>query len=279
MSQTFPCPLSEYENILYFLDRVKPNHVGFYLSFENTEQKDCGLYTVNQTGKILNKSKLYNIGSYRFNRFNCRDDMIMIAHGVSVVTATVVSKSIYGFSKIIAGNYPNQKIAIDAETSGVDNRWLFDSIHGIPKSFQTETIENGKRIFYPVQTKKVNEGESLSQIAKRITGSINNWKILWAMNSHKITDPNKIIEGNYITVPGEIKKWEEIDKSEFANYIDASISIYRTSLLENLIKFLCEDNMFSESEPNICKVPVFSEIGELNSFWMKPIDIHPFLPD
>lgn len=48
----------------------------------------------------------------------------------------------------------------------------------------------------------VKAGDSLSKIAKALTGDLNNWKAIYEANKDTITDPNVIRPGQVLRIPG-----------------------------------------------------------------------------
>jgi nucleoid-associated protein YgaU len=48
----------------------------------------------------------------------------------------------------------------------------------------------------------VKAGDSLSKIAKALTGDLNNWKAIYEANKDTIKDPNVIRPGQVIRIPG-----------------------------------------------------------------------------
>ncbi|HEX5819183.1 MAG TPA: LysM peptidoglycan-binding domain-containing protein [Gemmatimonadales bacterium] len=48
----------------------------------------------------------------------------------------------------------------------------------------------------------VKAGDSLSKIAKALTGDLNNWKAIYEANKDTIKDPNVIHAGQVLRIPG-----------------------------------------------------------------------------
>jgi nucleoid-associated protein YgaU len=52
------------------------------------------------------------------------------------------------------------------------------------------------------RTYTVKAGDSLSKIAKALTGDLNNWKAIYEANRDTIKDPNVIHAGQVLRIPG-----------------------------------------------------------------------------
>jgi len=87
--------------------------------------------------------------------------------------------------------YPDIVDSYDVEKIGED-RFLLEEEKDLESAIRVETME------YTIQ-----EGDSLSRIAKEYLGAAHRWQYLYELNKDRIKDPNKLRKGQRIIIPIE----------------------------------------------------------------------------
>lgn len=224
-------------------------------SSNKIEKQDCKLYDMSEQG-VLDESKII-MEKYTMD---CVGDATYFAHTIAEFIE-ISSKNALGFNKFLFRSSPDEKIAALSKKNIFGLSFLIAN-STVMKDLITTSEEpqavawQKKFIPYPVTTYVVKDGDTLWDVAEEISGSGDNWPVIWVLNGDKLPTARDLVAGQHIAVPAVIENWEYADIQR-QGIESISLERYQTKELTSLVGKICADAAVLSAE-SYCFLPKFS---------------------
>jgi hypothetical protein len=166
-----------------------------------------------------------------------------------------------GADRLLFSNHPNPEVAKAYQAVPASKALLFTLTHGDVPIFELALMKNFERIPYPVKTYKVQDKDTLGSIARRLTGSYNNWPTIWAINRQVVEDPKRLTIGMELSVPEEVDSWVAQSDQNSKTAPDSEMEQSQKALAD-YVKRACS-NFPELAREKGCQVPSFK-----SNVWM-----------
>ena len=195
------------EELLKFMVNNQVEIVSFLYDYNETlgveHNSDCKVYKVSDMQDENQKKHIYTLGEEY-----CDKEVVALAILYGRAVDSIRQTKVFGFEKPIWSKHPTTKVAQTFEQGTFSEEILIVSFHDVPKRLLDEFSgsENVSNIRVATVKYQVRAGESWSTIAKKLTGSADNWTALWALNKGS-KDSNELASGAQIDIFSSIQNW------------------------------------------------------------------------
>ena len=118
----------------------------------------------------------------------------------------------------------------------------------------------------PTYNYKNKKNASLKEIAEVTTGSIDDWRIIWAVNIKLIKNPSKVDANVTVKIPAKAANWEKIPLDVSLSSVVA-LKVYGDEKYDNLVKKYMD--VAIDAGLSTAWVPIFSQAHKVEGLELK----------